>query len=119
MHETFDFSNKTGITSNDEFYVSGANIKTKTNNNAGINGGITNGMPVVFNLAVKPTPSISSKQNTVDFVNKENKELEIIGRHDPAIIRRMAVVVDSVCALVICDLLASKYGNDFLSFEVK
>ena len=115
----FDFSNKTGITSNDEFYVSGANIKTKTNNNAGINGGITNGMPVVFNLAVKPTPSISSKQNTVDFVNKENKELEIIGRHDPAIIRRMAVVVDSVCALVICDLLASKYGNDFLSFEVK
>ena len=115
----FDFTSKTGITSNDEFYISEGNIKTKTNNNAGINGGITNGMPVVFNLAVKPTPSISSKQNTVDFVNKENKELEIIGRHDPAIIRRMAVVVDSVCALVVCDLLASKYGNDFLSFEVK
>ena len=115
----FDFATKTGINANDEFYVEKGNIKTKTNNNAGVNGGITNGMPVLFNLAVKPTPSISLKQNTVDFVNKENKELEIVGRHDPAIIRRMAVVVDSVAALVVCDLLASRYGNDFLNFEEK
>ena len=113
----FDFASKTGISANDEFYVEKGNIKTKTNNNAGVNGGITNGMPVVFNLAVKPTPSISKTQNTVNFVSKENSEISIEGRHDPAIIRRMAVVVDSISALVVCDLLASRYGNDFLKFE--
>lgn len=110
----FSYKDLTGSTSNDEFYIENDVVKTKTNNNGGINGGITNGMPIVFNLAVKPTPSISLEQETIDFVKKENTTLKINGRHDPAIIRRMSVVVDSLLAIVICDMLATRYGNDFL-----
>ena len=110
----FAFKNMTGSIANDNFYYENNVVKTTTNNNGGINGGITNGMPVVFNLAIKPTPSIGIEQDTIDFVNKENTSLEITGRHDPAIIRRMAVVVDSLLAIVVCDMLATKYGNDFL-----
>ena len=111
----FDFSNMFGSTANDELYVENNIVKTKTNNNGGINGGITNGMPVVFNSVVKPTPSISRPQNSVDLKSMENVEMVINGRHDPAIIRRVAVVIDSITALVISDLLITRYGEDFLS----
>lgn len=110
----FEFSNKLGSTANDQLYFENNLVKTSTNNNGGINGGITNGMPVVFNLAVKPTPSIMKEQNTINVETMENVKLELAGRHDPAIIRRMAVVIDSVVALVVCDLLKEKYGEDFL-----
>ena len=114
--EGFNFSNLNGSNANDEFEISNNKIITKTNHNGGINGGMTNGMPVVFNCAVKPTPSIGLSQNTVNFKTKENTNLEIKGRHDPAIIRRIVVVIDSISALVICDLLKTKYGDDFLNF---
>lgn len=114
--EGFNFANLKGSTANDEFEVKNNKVITKTNHNGGINGGITNGMPVVFNCAVKPTPSIGKIQNSVNFKTKENTKLEIKGRHDPAIIRRIAVVIDSVVAIVICDLLKSKYGDNFLNF---
>lgn len=114
--EGFNFANLKGSTANDEFEVKNNKVITKTNHNGGINGGITNGMPVVFNCAVKPTPSIGKVQNSVNFKTKENTKLEIKGRHDPAIIRRIAVVIDSVVAIVICDLLKSKYGDNFLNF---
>ncbi len=104
----------TGSQANDPFTVNGYNIETVTNNNGGINGGITNGMPVVFNCAVKPTPSIYKKQNTVDFIKNEKAVLQIQGRHDPAIIHRAAVVVDSVTALTLCDMLAMRFGTDRL-----
>ena len=110
----FEFSNKLGSTANDQLYFENNLVKTSTNNNGGINGGITNGMPVVFNLAVKPTPSIMKEQNTINVETMENVKLELAGRHDPAIIRRMAVVIDSVVAFVVCDLLKEKYGEDFL-----
>ena len=108
----FNFANMLGSQANDQFEIQNGKIVTKTNNNGGINGGITNGMPIVFNLAVKPTPSIAKAQNTVNIDTMENTTIEIKGRHDPAIIRRACVVVDSVCALTVCDLLAGRYGTD-------
>ena len=110
----FDFASNTASTLNDSFEIINGEVKTKTNNNGGINGGITNSMPVVFNTCIKPTPSISQKQETIDFVEKKNVSLEITGRHDPAIIRRIAVVIDSMVAIVVADLLQIKYGADFL-----
>lgn len=109
----FNCADMTGSEMNDEFFYEGSTIKTKTNNNGGINGGISNGMPVTFNCAVKPTPSISKAQNTVDFINKENTVLSTTGRHDPCIVHRARVVVDSVTAIVLCDLLSQKFGSDW------
>lgn len=111
----FNFANLNGSNANDEFIIENDKVVTKTNHNGGINGGMTNGMPVVFNCAVKPTPSIGKLQETINFKTKENTSLEITGRHDPAIIRRIAVVIDSITALVVCDLLKTKYGDNFLN----
>ncbi len=108
----FGFADKTGSACNDCFRMENGKTVTETNNNGGINGGITNGMPVIFNCAVKPTPSISIEQKTVDFVKGENTVLAVRGRHDPAIIRRICPVIDSVTALVISDILAQRYGTD-------
>lgn len=109
----FEFAFMQGSDANDEFCMQDGKIVTTTNNNGGINGGITNGMPVLFNVAVKPTPSIYKKQNTVDFNNKTNAELQIQGRHDPAIIHRAKTVVDSITALTVCDLLIMRFGPQF------
>lgn len=110
----FGFASLKGSSANDEFVMKDGKVETKTNNNGGVNGGITNGMPVIFNACVKPTPSIGKVQNTVNFKTKENTTLELNGRHDPAIIRRICVVMDSLVAIVVCDMLAIKYGEKFL-----
>ena len=110
----FGFADLTGSTANDSFTYKEGKVVTKTNNSGGINGGITNGMPVVFNAAVKPTPSISKPQDTIDFINEKDTTLEIVGRHDPAIIRRICIVVTSLVAVVVCDILAQTYGKDYL-----
>lgn len=110
----FALAGMRGSEANDAFRIQDGSVYTETNHNGGINGGISNGMPVVFSCAVKPTPSISQPQKTVDFLKGENADIEIKGRHDPAIIRRICPVIDSVCAAVICDILASRYGTDFL-----
>lgn len=110
----FGFASLKGSSANDEFVMKDGKVETKTNNNGGVNGGITNGMPVIFNVCVKPTPSIGKVQNTVNFKTKENTTLELNGRHDPAIIRRICVVMDSLVAIVVCDMLAIKYGEKFL-----
>lgn len=110
----FDCADISGSQMNDEFQIDNGVVTTKTNNNGGINGGITNGMPLVFRCAVKPTPSISKEQSTVDFTNGENVKLSISGRHDPCIVHRARVVVDSVVAITLCDLLAQKFGTDWL-----
>ena len=108
----FEMSGMLGSEANDAFAIKDGKIVTSTNNNGGINGGITNGMPVVFNLAIKPTPSIAKKQSTVDFEKGKETQIEIVGRHDPAIVRRICPVVNSVSALVMCDLLAQRFGTD-------
>ncbi len=110
----FKFAEMRGSEANDPFFAESGKIYTKTNNNGGINGGITNGMPIIFNCAVKPTPSIAKRQETVDFKTCENAEIEVTGRHDPAIIRRAAAVVDAVTAIAIADLLTVRYGTDVL-----
>jgi chorismate synthase len=71
-------------------------------------------MPLIFRCAVKPTPSIYKEQNTIDMRNGENTTLQIQGRHDPAIVHRARVVVDSITALTLIDLLCQKYGADKL-----
>ncbi len=109
----FNLGKMRGSQANDSFYFDGETVKTKTNNNGGINGGITNGMPIIFRCAVKPTPSIYKKQETVNFKEKTNETFVIQGRHDPAIIHRAAVVIDSVTALTLCDMLLSRFGTDY------
>ena len=99
----FDFCDMTGSEANDPFQTDGKNIYTTTNNNGGINGGITNGMPIIFSVAVKPTPSIGMEQQTVDTDKMENTTIKINGRHDPCIVQRAAVVVESAAALAILE----------------
>ena len=109
----FGMADLRGSQANDAFYAQNGRIVTTTNHNGGINGGITNGMPVIFRCAVKPTPSIYQEQESVDLSSGQNTTLTLAGRHDPAIIHRARVVVDSVAALVICDLMAQRFGTDF------
>ncbi len=99
----FDLAEITGFEANDPFETDGNLIRTATNNNGGINGGITNGMPIVFSVAVKPTPSIAKAQKTVDTNTMQNTTVEINGRHDPCIVQRAAVVVECAAALAILE----------------
>ena len=109
----FAFASMYGSEANDEFVYQN-DIRTKTNNNGGINGGISNGMPIILKTCLKPTPSISKTQNTVDFLNKENVITNIKGRHDPCIVHRARVVIDSMVAIGLLDLYVQRYGYDWM-----
>lgn len=115
--EGFKMALQRGSIANDAIRVNDGQYITLTNNNGGINGGLTNGMPITFRCAVKPTPTISKSQQTVNFISGENMELTAKGRHDPAVIRRICPVIDSVASLVICDILAGRFGTDYLGQE--
>lgn len=110
----FDLADAKGSVFNDPFRMKEEQIITGSNHNGGVNGGISNGMPVVFRCAVKPTPSIYKEQDTVDFIEREEAKIRLHGRHDPAIIHRARVVVDSVTALGLSDLLSQRFGTDWL-----
>lgn len=107
----FDISRMYGHEANDEFAYDNGTVITLTNHNGGINGGITNGMPLVVSTAIKPTPSISRIQRTVNLQTGENCELEIHGRHDPCIVHRARIVVDSLICFGLLDLCISEYGK--------
>ncbi len=101
----FSFSSLYGHEANDQLYSEGECIKTYSNNNGGIIGGITNGSPLVASVAIKPTPSISREQKTVDLDTLENTTLRVQGRHDPCIVHRALVVLEGALALCLWDLL--------------
>ena len=103
-----------GSQCNDCFRRDNNGVTAATNNNGGILGGITTGLPILFRTAVKPTPSIFKEQQTIDLNTLDNTTLQIKGRHDPAIVHRARVVADSVTALVLCDQLAMRFGTDWL-----
>lgn len=107
----FGFGAMHGSTANDEYYYDEVgNVKTKTNYNGGILGGMSTGMPIVFSVAVKPTPSIFIEQNTINLRTGTNEPFKIKGRHDPCIGIRVAPVVESAAALALTDLILLQYG---------
>ncbi len=104
----FDVAKMRGSENNDPFTVKDGKVVTETNHAGGILGGITNGMPLVFRLAFKPTPSIAKQQQTVSLSQNQVEELVVTGRHDPCIVPRAVPVVEAVTALTILDLLFSR-----------
>ena len=101
----FDGATKRGSENNDPFYTDGTKIYTKTNNCGGILGGMTNGMPLIFRAAMKPTPSIFKEQDSVDMVTMENVKLTIKGRHDPCVAVRAVPVFVAACAIAVYDMI--------------
>lgn len=101
----FNAARLRGSENNDPFAVENGRIITKTNNCGGILGGITTGMPIVFRAAVKPTPSISLEQDTVDLRTMENTKLSIHGRHDPCIVPRAVPCIEAAAAIAVYDAL--------------
>lgn len=104
----FNAATLRGSENNDPFAVESGRIITKTNNCGGILGGITTGMPIVFRAAVKPTPSISLEQDTVDLRTMENAKLSIHGRHDPCIVPRAVPCIEAAAAIAVYDALLEK-----------
>lgn len=99
------YSTSFGSNVNDEPTIIDGKVKHLSNNNGGIVGGISNGMPIIFKVGVKPTPSIGSKQNTIDLENNENTTIEIVGRHDPCIALRIPVVLEAITSIAICNFM--------------
>ena len=101
----FGFANMRGSEANDPFVMDGDTVRTLTNHAGGINGGITNGMPLVFRVAMRPTPSIGQAQQTVSLSKGTNETLNIEGRHDPCIVKRALPVIEAAAALAVCEIM--------------
>ncbi len=107
----FQLSGMTGIEANDQISIEKGEIFTKTNRSGGINGGISNGMPITFSVAFRPTPSISLPQETVDLVSDNPVIIKIDGRHDGCVAPRAVPVVEAAASLAILDELLSAEQN--------
>lgn len=101
----FSLSKKTGSIANDSLFYDGDCVRFKSNNSGGINGGISNGEKITLRVAVKPTPSISKEQETVDLINKRNCKIKISGRHDACIVPRAVPCIESAVIIAIVDEL--------------
>jgi len=105
----FGVSELKGSENNDAFIIEDGKILTKTNNSGGILGGISSGMPIIFRVAIKPTPSIRNKQDSVNILEIKETTIQIEGRHDPCLVPRAVPVIESMTAVVLVDH-AIKYG---------
>ncbi|WP_252237918.1 chorismate synthase [Clostridium sp. VAP51] len=103
--EGFEMSKLRGSQCNDEYYYDGDEVKTYSNNNGGILGGISNGMPILFKAVIKPTPSISKEQRSINISEKKNGVITVKGRHDPCIVQRAVPVIENVAAIGLLDLM--------------
>ena len=112
----FGFAAKRASECNDAFRIENGKTVSETNNNGGINGGITNGMPIVFSCAVKPTPSIAREQDTVNYITGEEAKLTVHGRHDPCIVHRACPVISAMTELVLYDMLSCRYGTEYFAY---
>ncbi|MDY5423237.1 chorismate synthase [Hornefia butyriciproducens] len=104
----FEAARLRGSENNDAFYFDGGTVKTRTNNHGGILGGISSGMPIVFRVAVKPTPSIGKEQDSIRYDTGENVKMTVQGRHDPCIVPRAVPCVEAAAAMAIYDLMAGE-----------
>ncbi|MGL4451759.1 MAG: chorismate synthase [Sarcina sp.] len=104
----FDIAKARGSVANDEYYIEEGKIKAHSNNNGGIIGGISNGMPIIHRVAIKPTASISREQRTINIDTMQNEIIKIEGRHDPCIVQRAVVVIEAISAIAILELLNEK-----------
>ncbi len=101
----FSVASKRGSENNDEFILKDGCVATKTNNDGGVNGGISNGMPIVFKVAMKPTPSIAKEQNSVNLKTLKEEKISVVGRHDPCIAIRAVPVIEACAAIVMYDMI--------------
>lgn len=111
----FALADLRGSVANDPFRMRAGQVVCESNRAGGILGGISTGMPLRIRTAVKPTPSIYKEQRTVDLDRRSDATLTVKGRHDPAVVHRARAVVDAVTALCLCDLLAQRFGTDWLA----
>lgn len=109
----FDIAKMRGSEANDAFCINEGEVKCKTNNSGGIQGGLSNGMPIVFRVAIKPTPSIAKTQQTVDLETMTETTVTITGRHDACIVPRAVPCVEAMCALVLYDEMLNEFGAFF------
>lgn len=115
----FSSTKLTGIQNNDAFEIINGQVITTTNNSGGINGGISNGMPVTMKVAIKPTASISKTQNTINIKTMQNTTINIAGRHDPAIVLRIPPVLESAVAITLLDMLLEEKGDFIYEYIYK
>lgn len=110
----FDITRLFGSEANDNFTLDNGSIKTSSNNSGGIQGGISNGMPITFTTAIKPTASIGKAQKTVNISTMEETTLELVGRHDPCIVHRVIHVINAITAYATLEIIARNEGLQWI-----